>query len=332
MIASHFRRSARVPTLTLLIALVCAPSVLAWQETENFKPPDDIAFRRATIMSEGTRMAAELFAPKNPAAEKLPTIVMAHGWGGVASQLRPDAINFARTGYLVLIFDYRGWGASDSRVVLTSPQPERTSDRKFTAEVLEVREVVDPIDQTTDLANAVSWIYGDPQCDRDHIGMWGSSYSGGHVIYVAARDPRVKATVSQVPALDSRSMVLADGAREKTFAEAAARARGEIGYPEPGARVIGNLRGAPISEKLMQYAPVEDIARADGCATLFILAENEELFDNREHGILAHERAKGPKKLVVIPKITHYGVYLGARKQAQQLAIDWFDEHLKPKK
>ena len=62
-----------------------------------------------------------------------------------------------------------------------------------------------------------------------------------------------------------------------------------------------------------------------------MLAENEELFDNREHGILAHERARGPKKLVVIPKITHYGVYLQARKQAQQLAIDWYDEHLKNK-
>jgi dienelactone hydrolase len=232
----------------------------------------------------------------------------------------------------VLIFDYRGWGASDSRVVLTEPQPEHPSDRKFTAEVLEVREVVDPIDQTTDLANAVSWVYGEPQCDRDHIGLWGSSYSGGHVIYVAARDPRVKATVSQVPALDSRTMVLADEQREKTFAEAAARTHGQLGYPEPGARVIGNLRGAPISEKLMQYAPVEDIARADQCATLFILAENEELFDNRDHGILAHERAKGPKKLVVIPKITHYGVYLGARKQAQQLAIDWFNQHLKPQR
>ena len=59
---------------------------------------------------------------------------------------------------------------------------------RFTAEVQEVREVVDPIDMTTDLANAVSWIYGEPRCDRDRIGLWGSSYSGGHVVYVAARD------------------------------------------------------------------------------------------------------------------------------------------------
>ena len=62
---------------------------------------------------------------------------------------------------------------------------------------------------------------------------------------------------------------------------------------------------------------------------LIVLAENEELFDNKDHGAKAYERATGPKKLVTIPGITHYGVYLQARKQAQQLAIDWYNEHLK---
>jgi dienelactone hydrolase len=301
----------------------------AQERAINFAPPDDVVFRTATILSEGTRMAAEVFAPKSPATEKLPTIVMAHGWGGVAANLRADAVAFARAGYLVVTFDYRGWGASDSRVVLTRPQPARSGNLRFSAEVVEIREVVDPIDQTTDLANAVNWVYGEPQCDRDRIGLWGSSYSGGHVVYVAARDPRVRATVSQVPAIDSRQVALAGEQRNKTFDEAAARAHGDLGYPPPGARVIGNLRGAPIREKLMQYAPVEDAGRAPQCAMLFVLAENEELFDNKDHGIKAHERATGPKKLVVIPKIKHYGIYLEARKQAQQLAVEWYDEHLK---
>jgi hypothetical protein len=300
------------------------------QRASTFTPPDDIAFRTATITSEGTRMAAEVYAPKSPAGAKLPTIVMAHGWGGVVANLRPDAVVFARAGYLVVTFDYRGWGASDSRVVLTQPQGPRSADLRFTAEVLEVREVVDPIDQTTDLANAVSWVYGEPQCDQQRIGLWGSSYSGGHVVYVAARDPRVRATVSQVPALDSRPMMLAAGEeQQKTYAEAAARTHGDLGYPPPGARVIGNLRGAPLREKLMQYAPVEDVERASQCAMLFVIAEEEELFDNRDHGIKAHARAKGPKKLVVVPKIKHYGIYMEARKQAQRLALDWYDEHLK---
>jgi uncharacterized protein len=60
-----------------------------------------------------------------------------------------------------------------------------------------------------------------------------------------------------------------------------------------------------------------------------VLAEKEELFDNKDHGLKAYERATGPKKLVTIPKIKHYGIYLEARKQAQQLALDWFDVHLK---
>ena len=59
------------------------------------------------------------------------------------------------------------------------------------------------------------------------------------------------------------------------------------------------------------------------------LAENEELFDNRDHAILVHERATGIKKLVTIPGITHYGVYNEARDRVQREAIAWYDEHLK---
>ncbi len=327
-----------IPRHTLFRFLIIVASLLATgastaiaQPAAKFTPPDDIAFNTATVMSEGTRMVAEVYAPQSPATEKLPTIVMSHGWGGVAANLRQDAVVFARAGYLVVTFDYRGWGASDSRVILTKPQPERSSDLKFTAEVLEIREVVDPIDQTTDLANVVNWVYGEPRCDRQRIGLWGSSYSGGHVVYVAARDPRVKATVSQVPALDSRPGAVVSEALETTFTEAAARTHGELGYPPPGARVIGNLRGAPIREKLMQYAPVEDAARAKNCAMLFVLAENEELFDNKDHGLKAYDRATGPKKLIVVPKIKHYGIYMEARKPAQQFALDWYNEHLKGK-
>jgi dienelactone hydrolase len=323
---SHTLRS--IGLAALLLALL-ATGAWGQQRPAEFRPPDDVAFRKATIMSEGTRLAAEVFAPKSPTAARLPAIVMSHGWGGTAASLRSDAVFFARAGYLVVTFDYRGWGASDSRVVLTKPQPSRSAGPRFTAEVLEVREVVDPIDQTADILNVVSWVYGEPNCDRQRIGLWGSSYSGGHVVYVAARDPRVKALVSQVPALDSRPVALAGAARETTFSEAAARTHGDLGYPPPGARVVGNLRGAPIREKLMQYAPVEDTTRAKQCAMLFVLAEKEELFDNKENGLKAYERATGPKKLVVIPKIKHYGIYLEARNQAQKLALDWFDAHLK---
>ena len=60
------------------------------------------------------------------------------------------------------------------------------------------------LDQTTDVMNAIHWAVGDKQCDADRIGLWGSSFSGGHVVHVAARDARVKAFVSQVGAMDGR--------------------------------------------------------------------------------------------------------------------------------
>ncbi len=93
--------------------------------------------------------------------------------------------------------------------------------------------------------------------------------------------------------------------------------------------MIQGLRGAPINERMINYAPVDDVEKAPACAMLFILAEKEEYFDNKDHGLKAFARAHGPKKLVTIPGITHYGIYGPARPQAQVLSIAWFDEHLK---
>lgn len=322
------QRPRRAWPIVVLCTLL-APALARGQAEAPFTPPDDVAFRTADILSEGTRMTAEVFSPKGDDAGKLPTVILCHGWGGTARDLRPEAIAFARAGYLAVAFDYRGWGASDARLVLQGPAPAERSGTAFHAEVREVREVVDPLDQTTDLLNAIHWVQGEPRCDTERLGLWGSSYSGGHVVYAAARDPRVRALVAQVPALDSRWVVAGPLARAQTYRDATRRARGEIGYPEPGAVAVGNLRGAPIRERMIDYAPVEDVARAERCAMLFLVAEKEELFDNADHGLKAHARARGPKKLVTIPGITHYGIYGEARPRAQALAIAWFDEHLK---
>ncbi len=90
---------------------------------------------------------------------------MSHGWGGTAALLRPQALDFAGAGYFVIAFDYRGWGASDARVILASPAPATRSGPRFTAEVIEVREVVDPLDQATDIFNAIHWAMGEPMVD-----------------------------------------------------------------------------------------------------------------------------------------------------------------------
>ena len=315
--------------LTLLVSFLSVFAALGQQSVVTYAPPENINFRRANIISEGTRMSAELFSMKSEAGKELPTIIMCHGWGGVAALLRTVAVDFARAGYFVVAFDYRGWGASDSRLILTGPAPAARPNNRFMAEVLEVREVVDPLDMATDLLNVIHWAHGEPQCDKNRIGLWGTSYSGGHVIYAAARDPRVKATVSQVAHLDSRIVTTAEADRRLAYQEGTRRARGEIGYPLPRARVIDELEGGPVREKLLLYAPVEDAGKAPHCAMLFINAEKEELFSNADHGEKAYQRARGPKKLVTIPNIAHYGVYREARAEATRLAIEWFDQHLK---
>ncbi len=305
----------------------------------SFTPPENIDYRRVSIMSEGVRMHGEIFSLKSLAGKKLPTIIQAHGWGGTAAGFRRDSIDLANAGYLVLSFDYRGWGESDARLILAGPSPVKPVSgqaQKFSAEVIEVREVVDPLEFVNDWFNAIHWTMGEPMVDTARIGLRGSSYSGGHIVFVAARDPRVKAIVGQVSAFDSRPRAITTlaGSEENQLKlahdEATRRARGDLGYPPPRQmRVIGNLIGAPIRDKLLAYAPVEDAARLKNCAALFIDAEKEELFDIKDHGKLAYERAPQPKKYVLIPAITHYGIYSAAREQAIKLAIEWFDQYLK---
>jgi dienelactone hydrolase len=309
------------------LVLLIAPTLLA--QTPSFRVPETISYRKASITSEGTRMHAEVYAPKSASLDKkLPTIIMAHGWGGTVANLRRDAQDFAAAGFFVVAFDYRGWGESDSRLILTKPAPAERAGNKFTAEVQEVREVVDPIDFATDWFNAIHWTAGEPQADMNRLGLWGSSFSGGLVVYVAARDARVKAIHSQVGALDGRINFLNSEEKERTYADATKRARGEIGYPAPGVREIGNLRGAPIRSKFLYYAPVDDVVNAPNCAIQFVIAEKEELFDNKDHAIKAHARHKGSKNLVTIPNITHYGIYTTARDQTFKLAVEWFRKYL----
>jgi dienelactone hydrolase len=308
------------------------PARFAPVPAAQFKAPDNIDFRTANITSEGVRLHGELFSLKSLAGKPLPVIIQAHGWGGVAASLRRDAIDLANAGYLVITFDYRGWGESDARLVLTKPSPVKPTpgqNQKFTAEVIEQREYVDPLEQTTDWFNVINWAAGEPAVDKDRIGLRGSSFSGGHVFYVAAREPRVKAVVSQVASFDGRWVGATKSEMDVTLGEATKRAHGEA-YPAPRAVTIGRLIGAPIREKFLQFAPVEDAPRVKDAAVLIIVAEKEELFDNKDHGKLAYDRMAGTKKKYVsIPNITHYGIYRESRDQAIKMAVEWFDQYLK---
>jgi dienelactone hydrolase len=300
----------------------------------DYRPPEGIGFKTADFISDNVRLTAQWFyAPKNEGdneGRKLPTVIMAPGWGATAASLRQDAIDLARAGYLVMLFDYRGWGDSDGRVMLTGERP--AAGGTFSAPVRELRGYIDPWEQTEDWFNAISYAAADPRVDAGRIGVMGSDLSGGHVIYAAAHDPRIKALVSQVSRADTRPYKpYEDPAKAVAQANAAASrlATGQAPYPAERERAVGAFVGAPVGNKVVRWAPVEQANQVTAPA-LFVLAQKEELFSNTNNGQLACERVMGPRKMVMLAKITHYDIYGAERTRAVTAAIDWFDRYLKP--
>lgn len=143
-------------------------------ETRPGPPRTDVSFS-----VEGARCAAWLYRPEGE--EPAPCVVLAHGFGATR-EMRLDAFaeRFAAAGFAALVFDYRHFGASEG----------------------EPRQLLDIGRQLADWSAAVAWVREQPRIDPDRIVLWGSSFSGGHVIATAAGDARVAAVIAQVPFVD----------------------------------------------------------------------------------------------------------------------------------
>lgn len=141
-------------------------------------PRKDIEFKT----TDGVTLRGWFFTPASVAAgTKLPCLVMAHGWSAL-KEMDLDAFAEHFTAQLpitCLVYDNRGFGASDA----APGQP---------------RHEIIPSAQRDDYSDAITYAQTLPEVDPARIGIWGSSYSGGHVLYVGAADRRVKAVLSQV--------------------------------------------------------------------------------------------------------------------------------------
>ncbi|MGI9602290.1 MAG: alpha/beta hydrolase, partial [Acidimicrobiales bacterium] len=91
--------------------------------------------------------------------------------------LPPYADTFARAGLAVLVYDHRNLGESDG------PTPGE----------------INPWEQSRDSQAALTWLGDQPEVDGGRLGLWGSSFSGGEALVVAAVDDRVRAVVANVP-------------------------------------------------------------------------------------------------------------------------------------
>lgn len=139
--------------------------------------------RNTSFESKGLKCSVTFYTPAQAASgDRYPAIVMAHGIGLTKEMGLPQfAERFVQAGFVVSLFDFRYLGASEG----------------------EPRGQILPAEQQEDYRNAITWTQLQSNVDPDRIGLWGFSYSGGHVLHLAAFDRRVKAVVAQMPAVNA---------------------------------------------------------------------------------------------------------------------------------
>ena len=305
-VSPNRRKFARLPTIhsepcpplpmstishiALLLVCLCVPGhslvaadAPAKAAAQRPPLPDTVERRAVTIYCDGVRMAGDLYLPKGlKAEEKLPAIVLCAGTagtkGGTGGRLGPI---FATNGYIALAFDYRGWGESDSKLITLEKQPRPDAKGEVEVKARAVRWQMDFADQAMDIRAAISFIAGEPNVDKERLGIWGSSYGGGLVTWTAGNDPRVKCVAAQVPGMGAARtpQVVA-----RMFDQHTKQSRGEI---EPVPFETGKMTGKMEAytqmrvnpTKAIGYSPVEAAGKITA-PILFVVAENEELSNN----------------------------------------------------
>jgi uncharacterized protein len=294
--------------------------------------------RRVSFTSKGINCNAFLYMPENlKNGKKYPAIIMAHGLSGVKEQaLTSYAERFATKGFITLVFDYRYFGESEG----------------------EPRSQLFPLAMVEDYRNAISWISNQREVDPQRIGIWGTSLSGGLVLYVGAFDKRVKAIVAQVPAIFNPVSRYASNPTE--WQESGAfltqdrvdrYKNGAVNYIKvvdlegqrcvlPGKAAydffISSLATAPnwcnqltieSLEKMREFDPISAVSLISPTPILFIPAEKDGLV-KPESLRLVYDKITGTKAITFLP-ITHFEIYHEPwLSKAADLALDWYGRYL----
>ncbi len=297
--------------------------------------PADVEKRAVVIWSDGTRMAGDLYLPKEREdGKRLPAIVFCNGTGGTkAGPPERLGVKFAQAGFVFLAFDYRGWGQSDGKLMALEKQPRPDEKGEVTVKARVARWQMDFADQVFDVRCAISFLSGEAAVDTKKIGVIGTSYGGGISTYVAGYDKRVACAAAQVPGMGGGR---GPAAEKAAYGLAIKQARGET---EPVPFETGKLGGKMATYAQMRANPAKGIgysaieaAEHITAPLLIVDAENEELMDRHLNGEKAYEIVKGhgvAAEYHLIKGITHYGVYKEAFEEAAAAELAWFKKHLK---
>ena len=271
-----------------------------------------------TIPAEGgIELGAWLFLREGD--DNRPAITMAHGFGGTREHgLERFAQAFAAAGFVVLVHDHRNFGTSGG----------------------DLRGDIDPWQQIADWRRAISYLESRPEVDPTRIGLWGTSYAGGHALVLGATDRRLRCIVAQVPTISGYEQGLrrvssdATPALEHAFNEdERAQLHGEP--PRRQAVVSGDpsvaaayrsqdaidfyLHAIPAgfwqneialrsTRAARMYEPGLWISRVSPTPLLLVVARDDQL-TVADLALAAYERALEPKRLALIPG-GHFDPYL----------------------
>jgi len=288
---------------------------------------------------DGTLLRGWWYAPEGVA----PAVAMAHGFSAVKEMaLDRYAGVFREAGLGVLVYDHRNFGASDG----------------------EPRQEIDPWAQVRDYRSAIGWLAERPEVDAGRIGIWGSSFSGGEAIVVAACDERVKAAVANVPFAGFPGADYGDTrARYAAIREWVLGATGAEDPPEEevlGPFAVVEEEGNELPAYLPQPESSEWFLRLAGvpgstwrnritlrnafiadppfdpgvCVShvaptpLLLVVSTEDRLADTATTLLAFERAGEPKQIEMVTG-HHFMPYDGAGfLQASKVARDFFAKHL----
>jgi dienelactone hydrolase len=344
-------------TATLMVCLLtCLLSVTQAQEKAPEKKiksgltPEDwkytlaegVIAKEITYYSDGIGCYAKIFFPKGFSAnDKTPGVVLGQGWAGTHFSIEKYGAKFAERGLVAMVIDYRGWGSSDSFIAQSQATVGKADpakfgerdDKRFTnskADVVLKRTRLIPMKQVEDYRNAISYLQGEPGVDPERIGIWGSSFAGGNVIVTAALDSRVKAIVGQIPAISGKNSPVGPvPLRGRALEDAIKRARTGQGAEFETGFSIRRMVDIETNQMVAEYRPFHYLQSVGNRPVLLIVAEKEELINNRDNAYAAIEVLAGAKKLIEVPKITHFEMYINeAFEISSNAAANWFREHL----
>ncbi|KAJ5473005.1 hypothetical protein N7530_007006 [Penicillium desertorum] len=221
------------------------------------------------------------------------------------------------------------------------------------------RQEVLPSQQTSDISDAITYAQSRADVDPNRIGIWGSSYSGGHVLYVGAVDRCVKVVLSHAPSTDGwetlnrllRSDAI-DGVnkafQEDRLARAAGKPAGMIAVvdkdplkqstlPTPDSYQFFSAWEAKSNwkneitlkslEAARGYNPPAHIHHISPTPLLLTVAENY-VVTPTDIALDAYSRAREPKKWQIFPG-GHFDGYTGkGLERNASVQADFLKEHL----